>query len=278
MKNTSISLVVLLLAFVSVTSCRQKTIRTIDKAKSERYYLAPDTSKGSLNIEIDVEIPVCLDSKTVLGAVRNEIVLNLFGAEYLQYHNDSLVTQFVADIKKEYKLTNEPILIEMDSNTPYSFNNEHLLDGFSLLSDEKIFSYGINRYVFMGGAHGLNTVNYFNFNLNTGKKILEDDIFLKGTSTKLAEIIRKRIVEQSNEYEGVETMKSLDKSDYWVDAIKPNSNFYFTSEGINYVFNPYEIGPYYLGITEVRIPYKRIQNLLKPNSLISYLSKKVQVK
>jgi len=44
---------------------------------------------------------------------------------------------------------------------------------FQLLNDERIYSYGINRYVFMGGAHGLSNVNYFNFDLRTGKKSLK---------------------------------------------------------------------------------------------------------
>jgi hypothetical protein len=181
-------------------------------------------------------------------------------------------------LKTEYKLTNEPILNEMDEKSLYSFNNEHILDGFSLLSDEHIYSYGINRYVFMGGAHGLNTINYLNFNLKNGKQITESDLFMKNSTKKLTELIKKRIVEQSLEDESLEPIKNLDKTDFWIDAIKPNGNFYITDESLNYVFNPYEIGPYYLGITEVRLPYERLKSILKPNSIVSYLIKKEKVK
>jgi len=59
-----------------------------------------------------------------------------------------------------------------------------------------------------------------------------------------------------------------------VDAIKPNENFYITDESINYVFNPYEIAPYYMGQTEVVIPFYRLKDILKPNSIISYLTDK----
>lgn len=277
MKINHINLVICVLAIVSFTSCKQKTIRTIEKADVERFYLASDTSKGALSIELNVEIPVCFDNKTVLDSMRNTIISNLFGNEYVKVDNDSLVKKFTTDLKLEYKLTNEPILNEMDEKSLYSFNNEHILDGFSLLSDEFIYSYGINRYVFMGGAHGLNTINYMNFNLKTGKQITESDIFLKNTNSKLIELIKKRIVEQSKEDEGLEPIKTLEKTDYWIDAIKPNGNFYLTDESLNYVFNPYEIGPYYLGITEVRIPYDRMKNILKPNSIISYLVKREKI-
>lgn len=277
MKCNHINLIICILLTLSFASCKQKTIRTIEKADVERFYLAADTSKGALSIELNVEIPVCLDDENVLDSIRNTIVTNLFGSEYVKVANDSLVKKFTSDLKLEYKLTNEPILNEMDEKSLYSFNNEHILDGFSLLNDENIYSYGINRYVFMGGAHGLNTINYMNFNLKTGKQITESDIFLKNTNAKLTELIKKRIVEQSKEDEGMEPIKNLEKTDYWIDAIKPNGNFYITDESLNYVFNPYEIGPYYLGITEVSIPFDRLKNILKPNSAINYLIKREKV-
>lgn len=277
MKYNRIGLISCALVLIFLSSCRQKTIRTIEKADIERYYLAADTSKGALSIELNVEIPVCFDNQNVLDSIRNTIVTNLFGSEYVKVSNDSLVLKFTNDLKLEYKLTNEPILNEMDEKSLYSFNNEHILDGFSLLNDENIYSYGINRYVFMGGAHGLNTINYMNFSVKTGKQITESDIFLKNTNKKLTELIKKRIVEQSKEDEGLEPIKNLEKTDYWIDAIKPNGNFYITDESLNYVFNPYEIGPYYLGITEVSIPFDRLKNILKPNSAINYLIKKEKV-
>lgn len=274
MKIFRISLIISLLLTLTLSSCRQKTIRTIEKSDIERFYLDNDTSKGALSIEINIEIPVCFDNDKVLDSIRNNIISNLFGSEYINVENDSLIHKFRADLKTEYKLTNEPILNEMDEKSLYSFNNEHILDGFSLLNDEHIYSYGINRYVFMGGAHGLNTINYLNFNLKNGKQITESDLFMKNSNKKLTELIKKRIVEQSIEDENIEPIKNLEKTDFWIDAIKPNGNFYITDESLNYIFNPYEIGPYYLGITEVRLPYERLKSILKPNSIVSYLIKK----
>ena len=274
MKNRSLWLVSCVLVVLLFASCRQKTVRTIDKSDVERYYLAADTSKGALSIELNVAIPVCFEDDKVLDSIRNTIVSNLFGLEYVKFDNDSLVKRFTDDLKTEYKLTNGPILDEMDEKSLYSFNNEHVLDGFSLLSDEIIFSYGINGYVFMGCSHGLVTIYYLNFNLKNGKLITESDLFMKNSTKKLTELIKKRTVEQSREDESLEPIKNLEKPDYWIDAIKPNGNFYITDESLNYVFNPYEIGPYYLGITEVRIPYERLKNILKPNSIVGYLIKK----
>jgi len=129
----------------------------------------------------------------------------------------------------------------------------------------------------MGGAHGLETRNYFNFDLKTGDLIKEKDLFKANYEFELAELIKKRIVEESKEYKdqkNSEPIIDLEDTDYWTDSIKGNGNFYITDEGINYVFNPYEIAPYYMGQTEVSLPFSRLKNLLKPNSIIAYLVEK----
>lgn len=271
MKKTTKILFTSLLIAIFFVSCKQKTIMTTENAHTEIYYLATDTAKGSLRLNLMVELPVCYHNKIILDSIRNTLITNLFGSDYLQFGNDSILKIFAATLKNEYKLTNSPLLEQLDSNAFYSFVNEHNLEGFSLLNDENIYSYGINRYVFMGGAHGLNTLSYLIFDLKNGKQIMESDLYEAGFEETLTSLLKTRIVEQSNEDPNVETIISLDDTDYWVDAIKPNNNFYITDESINYVFNPYEIAPYYMGITEVIIPFDRIKEILKKPSVIDYL-------
>ena len=274
MKKIYIYLIISLVTLSLFNSCKQKTIKTIDKTAQLTSFLSNDTTKGSIKIDITVEMPVCLDDERVLDSIRSEIIRNLFGDGYVTISHDSVVNKFAADLVTEYRLANEQLLNEMDSTSFYSFNNEHVLEGFSLLNDGTIYSYGINRYVFMGGAHGLSTSNYLNFNVKNGNKISESDLFADNYITKLSELIKVRIVEQSFEDKSNEPILSLNDTDFWVDAIKPNGNFYITDESINYVYNPYEIGPYYMGQTEVVLPFYRLVEILKPNSVISYLIEK----
>lgn len=271
MKKTYKLLSISILIIFFLGSCKQKTIKTLEKKISSRSYLSQDTTKGSLYVDISVEIPVCYDKEIILDSIRSEIIRNLFGNSYVNVANNIVLEKFSADLAKEYKQTNSSILEQMDSTTLYSFNNEHILEGFSLLNDKNIYSYGISRYVFMGGAHGLSTLTYLNFNLETGQRITEDDLYVTGFVAKLSEIMKARIVEQSAEDEKVQAISSLENTDYWVEAIKPNGNFYITDESINYVFNPYEIAPYYMGQTEVVIPFIRLSGLLKSNSVISQI-------
>lgn len=269
MKNKLIYLVICSLFIFA--SCKQKTVKTIEKDFSQKSYLTTDTTKGSINVDLSVEMPVCLDDELILDSIRTKIITELFGENYTKIPYDSVVKKFGMDLITEYKLNNTPLLEQLDSTSLYTFNNEHTLEGFSLINDGRIYSYGINRYVFMGGAHGLSTTNYLNFNLLNGQKITESDLFVDNYIPKLSELIKIRIVEQSLEDKTKKPILNLDNTDFWTDAIKPNGNFYITDESINYVYNPYEIAPYYMGQTEVVLPFYRLIEILRPNNVITYL-------
>ncbi|HET7732455.1 MAG TPA: RsiV family protein [Paludibacter sp.] len=277
MKRQSILLLMSVLVSTFFFSCTSKTVKTEEKDLTKRYYLTKDTTKGWLNVDIEVEIPTQFADSNVLKSIRATIISNLFGDEYISQPNDSLVPFFAKELLTDYRENNEPLINELDSTSHYSFNNEHTVSGFSLLSDKNIYAYGVERYVYMGGAHGMETKNFYNFDLKTGKLITEKDLFKDNFESELAKLMKVRIIEESKEYKdekNSEPITDLEDTDFWTDSIKSNGNFYITDEGINYVFNPYEIAPYYMGQTEVTLPFSRLKNLLKPNSLVAYLVEK----
>ena len=271
MKKQNILFLLTLLTTTFFFSCKQETIKTVDREYIKKFYLTSDTAKGALSVDIQVELPIEFANQQVLDSIRATIIFNLFGPEYIKFSNDTIPQLFALELNKEYRANNEPLISQLDSSSVYSFNNEHSVEGFSLLSDKEIYSYGIDRTVYMGGAHGLETRNYFNFDLKTGKVISEKDLFVPNYEAALTDLIKKRIVEESTE---IKTIEDLEESIYWTDSIKPNGNFYISDEGINYVFNPYEIAPYAFGETEVTLTYEQLKSILKPNSIISYLIQK----
>lgn len=274
MKRSTILLIFSILTVIYFSSCKPKVIKVEENNYSQKYYLTNDTTKGAITVNIETEIPVDFINDSIMNIIRNTIISSLYGNNYDTIPTDSLASSFAAELIREYKLNNEPLLDKMGKKGNYSFDNEHNLEGFSLLSDKIIFSYGISRYVFMGGAHGLNSRIFSNFDLKTGKKITENDIFITDFEKPLIELIKTRIIEQSKEDPELQPIISLEDTDFWVDAIKPNGNFYITDESINYVYNPYEIAPYYMGQTEVVLPFTRLKGLLKTDNIISYLYEK----
>ena len=176
--------------------------KTEEKDYTRKCFLTSDTTKGALNVDIHVEIPVAFADKKVLDSIRATIISNLFGDDFIAHPNDSLVLLFTNSLQADYRDNNAPLVNSLDSASKYSFNNEHTVEGFSLLSDKKIYSYGIDRYVFMGGAHGLSNRNYFNFDLKTGKLITEKELYVANYQTALSELIKTRIIEESKEAKG----------------------------------------------------------------------------
>jgi Protein of unknown function (DUF3298). len=277
MNRKSIILFFSILISLSFFSCTSKTVKTTEKDLVKRYYLAKDTTKGSLSIDIEVEIPTAFADTNVLKSIRKTVITNLFGEEYVKFPNDSIVNFFSSELYANYKADYQPLMNSKDSTGRYSFNNEHVISGFSLLGDKIIYVYGVERYADMGGAHGNETRNYFNFDLKTGKLIAEKDLFKAGYEKALSDLLKLRILEEAKEManeKNSESVIDLEDTDYWTESIKGNSNFYITDESINYVFNPYEIAPYYMGQTEVKLPFNRLKQLLKPNSIIAYLVEK----
>ena len=48
----------------------------------------------------------------------------------------------------------------------------------------------------------------------------------------------------------------------FVKDIEPNGNFKVSSNGVTYIYGPYEIGPYYLGSIEVTVPWDELGTLV----------------
>ena len=246
-------------------SCGEnKTMQTETRKFKQKYYLTEDKSKGILTINMYVKLPVRYHNSDILQIVRDDVVTNVFGHEYVQYSNKELLPRFASDMNEEYRNSNLPFFNrELSEEIGFSFNNDFLLKTFVLLSDEHIFVYGVDLYVYMGGAHGLQTRTYFNYNLKNANLILEEDLFIENFEPILTEIIIRQM------RAGLEISEEELEEIYWVENIVPNGNFYIMHESINYVFNPYEIAPYVFGQTEIIIPFEEIKEILKPNSVIT---------
>lgn len=246
-------------------------IITKEQSVDENFYLTKDTTLGFLRLEMHVELPTEFKNQEILQSINQKLCAFMFGEKYANNHTDSVVYAFADVLKTEYKQNNLDLVSQLDRESFYSFNNEHVLDGFSLLSDQHIYSYGVSRYVYMGGAHGLSTLHYFNFDLNDGHQLIENDLFVDGYQPALSEIIKEKIVEDSYQDEEIPDIIKLEDTEYYVDSIKANGNFFVNEESINFVYNTYEIGPFYMGITEVNLPFERIRHLLKPGNPLEYL-------
>lgn len=113
-------------------------------------------------------------------------------------------------------------------------------------------------YDYTGGAHGYGAITYYNIDLN--KAILLNDTILFGKQNlpKIAKLIQNEVEIRNKDKESDEAIYLL----VGIDEIKPNNNFFFTKDGITYLYNQYEIAPYAQGPVEITISYDKIKPLV----------------
>lgn len=239
---------------------------------TDMQYLTDDTTRGALRIDITVEFPVEYNNTRILEKIKSQIIRNLVGENYLKIQNDSILPLFVKELKEEYISNNAIVADKLEKTGFLVLNNSFVMEGFALLNDEHIFSYGISRDVDFGGTHPTRTRFFYNYNLRTGEQLTEKDLFRENAMDSLAILLRNEVKRLSMENEDMPTIESFEDSNYNLEAIRPNGNFYINDEAICYVFNPYEIAPLsYAFETEIRLPYPLIQTLLRTDSPILYL-------
>lgn len=132
-------------------------------------------------------------------------------------------------------------------------------------SDIEVFdctlSYIITGYQFTGGAHGMSWVKGLNYSLETGQRLTLDDFFSAEQKAKLPAALIRLLCWQLGMADA-DTAK-LTEMGYYPENIKPTDNFFVTSTGITFLYTPYEIGCYAVGMPRIEMPYSSMDSLLE---------------
>jgi DNA-directed RNA polymerase subunit L len=124
----------------------------------------------------------------------------------------------------------------------------------------KIVSLKIDMDDYTGGAHGMYSITYYVFDKAKRKALPLSSLLKKDKMsevTTLAEKAFRKGVELSDNTD-------LDKAGFWFKDNKfaLNDNYCIISEGIVWLYNPYEIAPYASGTTEVTLTKEELMPYL----------------
>ena len=118
-------------------------------------------------------------------------------------------------------------------------------------------NYQISYYSFRGGAHGIQTLSNIVFDNKTGDVVREQDLFTPGYEEPIAQLLRLA-VKSSMEEEDPELMQLVQ-----LELVAPNGNFCVREDGVEWLFQPYEVGPYALGIVSAKLSWEELTPFLK---------------
>ena len=133
---------------------------------------------------------------------------------------------------------------------------EDQLDGIFMPDWDGKKNYTLSYYSFRGGAHGIMTVSYLVFDPKTGRQLTEADLFQDGYKDPVAALMREALQKAMAVDEEFQDMVDM-------EMVTPNGNFSLDAEGITWVFQPYEVGPYALGLVTADVPWESLKPYLK---------------
>lgn len=133
-----------------------------------------------------------------------------------------------------------------------------------LFNENNILSISCNSSVYgFGAAHPISSTNFVNFDLRTANIISLEDIMIDEFRRPLSLMAKKKVLD--NYPEDVFDLN---------DDFEITNNFSIQSDGLHFLYNTYEIGPYSSGPISISFTYQEIQYLLNPNAITTVFLKK----
>lgn len=137
-------------------------------------------------------------------------------------------------------------------------------------------TYHCFSYVYLAGAHGSTFERSFNIVKATGKKLSQ--VVDTARVKDLQPILRKGVLSYLNQQSGNESQTENEKqitdaqlNDYLFieNGIipLPSSSPYLAKDGVHFIYQQYEIGPYVMGLVSFTVPLEKIKPYLTGEAL-----------
>ena len=186
--------------------------------------------------------------RTVNDVVNEEIIslLNFDEDNYAETINSA-----VESFRKEYRTLKERF---PEESMPW----EAEIQGDVVFEDDYILTIRLKSYLFTGGAHGYSTIRFLNFDKRKGAQLENSKLFKnKEAFMDLAEA-------KFRSQEKIPATQSINSTGFMFDgeAFYLPENIGFTPEGIQLLYNQYEVASYADGPIILTLPYEEVKEYL----------------
>lgn len=203
--------------------------------------------------KIDIQVPQILDEIPLAGHINNAITEEISAHLVFEENTDGMVLEnaiasFNAGFEEVKRQFN-------DQTIPW----EATFSGDIIYEDTQMVTVVINAYLFTGGAHGNSEVTYLNFDKITGKEMENWELFDDEEGfTHYAET-KFRIQEK------VPQDDSINQTGFMFEAevFHLSENIGYTPDGVQLLYNPYEIASFAEGPIVLTIPFQEANKYLK---------------
>ena len=153
--------------------------------------------------------------------------------------------------KKEKEFNASAVKQIRNQGVPSSQYESKTTSEVTFYSPKRLVSVTCDSYEYLGGAHGNSTYWVFNFGDVRGKakQLTLGDLFKKGSDFKSH--VSKLLIEKLKEDDGATRVQSGDVKSF---TDKQLDRFQIRPEGLTFLFEATELGPYSNGRFQVQIP------------------------
>lgn len=188
--------------------------------------------------------------KQNVSKLINEIYKSKIQIEKEQFH-------FICQqLFQEFETYEKEFKEFVSDETPHPFYREIIIS----ISQVK-FSFATiihQEYAYTGGAHPNSFRNFYTIDVENEKLLSFEDVFESRAESQVIALIEKHIKIKHD----IAPEESLLDAGFFEQKLSKPSNFTFNSDGVKFLYNPYEVAPYVIGYVEVTVPYSALEGLI----------------
>ena len=222
------------------------------------------TSKGLLADSVRQTVVVTLSHTSPTGGLSPEKPHKAFKGNIGKGKDvvDFFATAYAQQLKKSY---DEILSYNEDRELPSPFTFDISMK--KSCETDKYLTYNVSSYVYLGGAHGSSMQYALNIAKATGKTV---GLVIDNSMTKAMQKLLRHGVTEYFKAQG-ETIADADLNDHlFIDngiIPLPAYNPEMTPEGLRFVYQQYEIGPYAIGMVTFTVPYDKVKPYMTREAL-----------
>lgn len=243
---------------IGLTGCHKKQQQAQDldistfRLDSVYYLVEGDTASPTFTLHIAVDqMKPRYDGDSLAKQINNlvykytERTLEDFIKTEVESYRESYTELYLAQ-----KAAKEEVSPMFSNDLTYKIK---LTEAYPNVVSVKISSSGYG-----GGAHGYSQCTLANFHKDTGKEVGIHDIFKPEAEKTIISMIEKRLIQLWGAKDDKEMKEWLFVEDLYIPA-----NFLLEKDSVRFLYNEYEIAPYAMGTSEIRIAYSDLKDYLQ---------------
>ena len=226
--------------------CKKEHTLTFDSFKLD--HTSCDTCPS-----IKIDIPNALDNTKIAQNINTALDEELI---YLLNFDETANVQSVQDAIESFIVSYQNIQQKFGEET---IGWEAEIIGEVVYEDNNIITIKLNSYTFTGGAHGHGATTYLNFEKPNGTELENHQLF---KDYENFEVLAEKMFRKK---EGIPQKEGINSTGFMFsgDTFHLSNNIGYTKEGIQLVYNQYEVASYADGPVVLVIPFEKANEHLQ---------------